>query len=160
MEIETRIINWDTLSNPDHPKHELWINAGRIVTITDQIIYKAGVSGVIVALAYRGKENLPPFLVKRGETFGMNPEPAANLLLQHPELSASIQGAVAFKNGIVLAVSGLGSTEKDTATAFTIGIAAHLIREKVALKIARRIGCDEFINNLDKYKNLIPEELT
>lgn len=96
-----------------------------------------------------------------------------HFLIQHPEFVASMQnlslpeddkwkigntdlpgGAFAFKNGIIIGISGLSTGDKDTAAAITIGIAAKLISPQVAIKMAKRIGCEEFLQNRAKYMEI------
>ncbi|QQG41646.1 MAG: hypothetical protein HYV90_05845 [Candidatus Woesebacteria bacterium] len=83
----------------------------------------------------------------------------SHFLIQHTELFASQQnlklpegevwkidnnnlpgGAIAFKNGVVLGVSGLATGEQDSALVLAIGVKAHLVRPQVAAGMAKDIG--------------------
>lgn len=83
-----------------------------------------------------------------------------HFLLQYPGMKASLEnltlpetdkwkigentlpgGAIAFKNGIIVGISGLSTGEKDMAAVLAIGIESHLIREPVARKLGRRFNC-------------------
>lgn len=95
----------------------------------------------------------------------------AHFVIRHPNLFASAQnlsledgkrwkigetflpgGAIAFKNGIVLSMSGLPSGEKDTAAVLAIGVASHLVRPQVAMKMARKTG------SLAEYQKIISNQ--
>lgn len=95
----------------------------------------------------------------------------AHFLIQYPNFFASAQnlsledgkrwkigetflpgGAIAFKNGIVLSMSGLPSGEKDTAAVLAIGVASHLVRPQVAMKMARKTG------SLAEYQKIISNQ--
>lgn len=97
-----------------------------------------------------------------------------HFLIQHPELLGSLEnlklkdqekwkiadvdlpgGAFAFKNGVIIGISGLSGGDKNTSAALTVGIAARLIREQKAVTIARRIGARDFVLNRLKYMALI-----
>lgn len=92
----------------------------------------------------------------------------AHFLVQHPNFYASSQnfsledakkwkigettlpgGAIAFKNGVILSMSGLSTGEKDTAAVLAIGVAAHLVRPQVAVKMAKHAG------SLEEYQKTI-----
>ncbi|HKC05160.1 MAG TPA: hypothetical protein VKC54_04800 [Patescibacteria group bacterium] len=88
-------------------------------------------------------------------------------LIRNPEFKASIEnlklpenkiwkidenslpgGSIAFKNGIILGISGLATGEQDSAVVLAIGVAAHLVRRQVATKMARNLG---FLSEYHKF---------